>query len=85
MKRNLVILCLLTGLICLCLYAQFVQSEQRELAERLVRLHVVANSDSAADQAVKLRVRDGILPVISRLTAGCQTGAEAAYCSFQIR
>ena len=36
---------------------------QRELADRVVRLHVLANSDSEADQALKLKVRDQILKV----------------------
>ena len=31
------------------------------LAGRVVRLHVIANSDSAEDQALKLAVRDGVL------------------------
>ncbi|MHB8065663.1 MAG: stage II sporulation protein R [Ruminiclostridium sp.] len=31
------------------------------LSQNLVRLHVVANSDSAADQALKLKVRDTII------------------------
>lgn len=35
--------------------------EQDALAEKVVRLHVVANSDSAADQALKLQVRDAVL------------------------
>ena len=35
--------------------------EQDALAEKVIRLHVVANSDSEADQAVKLKVRDAIL------------------------
>lgn len=35
--------------------------QQKALAERLVRLHVVASSDSPEDQAVKLRVRDAVL------------------------
>ena len=34
---------------------------QRALADEVLRLHVVANSDSDADQAVKLQVRDAIL------------------------
>ena len=34
---------------------------QRSLADEVLRLHVVANSDSDADQAVKLQVRDAIL------------------------
>lgn len=32
-----------------------------ETADGILRLHVIANSDSEADQAVKLRVRDAIL------------------------
>ena len=35
--------------------------EQRTLAEQVVRLHVLANSDDPADQALKLEVRDAIL------------------------
>lgn len=35
--------------------------EQNELADKVIRLHVIANSDSDADQALKLEVRDRIL------------------------
>ena len=35
--------------------------EQRELADSMIRLHVVANSDSGADQRLKLAVRDRVL------------------------
>ena len=34
---------------------------QRGIAEEVLRFHVLANSDSAADQAVKLEVRDAVL------------------------
>lgn len=34
---------------------------QTALAGKLVRLHVLANSDSSEDQALKLRVRDAVL------------------------
>ena len=34
---------------------------QNQLAEKLVRLHVLANSDSEADQQLKLTVRDAVL------------------------
>ena len=34
---------------------------QERLADKLVRLHVLANSDSAEDQALKLTVRDAVL------------------------
>lgn len=77
MRRKIAILCLLAVLVCLCTYAYLVQSEQLAVASRLVRLHVVANSDTEADQAVKLTVRDRILPVVERLCADCQTQAQA--------
>ena len=31
------------------------------MSEKIIRLHVVANSDSSADQAIKLHVRDAVL------------------------
>ncbi|MBQ3159608.1 MAG: stage II sporulation protein R, partial [Clostridia bacterium] len=34
-----------------------------EAAPPVLRLHILANSDDAADQAVKLRVRDALLPL----------------------
>ena len=34
---------------------------QEALAEKVVRLHVLANSDSAEDQTLKLQVRDAVL------------------------
>lgn len=34
---------------------------QDQLADKVVRLHVLANSDSVEDQALKLRVRDTVL------------------------
>lgn len=34
---------------------------QETLSRKLIRLHVIANSDSEADQALKLQVRDAVL------------------------
>ena len=45
----------------------------------IFRLHVIASGDTEAEQALKLSVRDGILPLICELTAGSkdpQTAAE---------
>lgn len=50
---------------------------QRDLAEKTVRLHVVANSDSEADQAQKLRVRDAVLLKVSELTKDCKDASQA--------
>ena len=41
------------------------QGRQSALADKVVRLHVIAASDSAADQRVKLEVRDALLAYLS--------------------
>lgn len=43
---------------------------QDALAERVLRLHVVANSDSPEDQSLKLQVRDAVLRRAEPLLAG---------------
>jgi stage II sporulation protein R len=45
--------------------------------DTVVRLHVLANSDSEEDQARKLRVRDAVLEVTTPLLANCDTRDEA--------
>lgn len=50
---------------------------QQSIAEKTLRLHVVANSDAQEDQAQKLRVRDRVLETVSALTASCKTAQEA--------
>lgn len=35
--------------------------QQQEMAQKMVRLHVIANSDAPGDQALKLMVRDAVL------------------------
>lgn len=46
--------------------------EQQTLSEKLVRLHVVANSDSAGDQSLKLKVRDAVLEQTQQILAGAE-------------
>lgn len=40
--------------------------DRKQLNEELIRFHVVANSDSAEDQAVKLQVRDAVIASLQR-------------------
>ena len=63
-------LCLLAAVsMCLCAAAQ---KDQQDLSQKIIRLHVVANSDSAEDQRTKLLVRDSVL----RQTQDALCGAE---------
>lgn len=50
---------------------------EEEIYDKVVRLHVLANSNSEEDQAVKLAVRDAILEVTVPLLQDCQSKEEA--------
>jgi len=54
-------LALLMGLLCALAAGAWLNREQDALSDRIIRLHVIANSDSEADQALKLAVRDRVL------------------------
>ena len=64
--------------LCIALLAGVVaQSRAASVGRSLIRLHVLAADDSAAEQAVKLEVRDAVLEYLSPLLAGAQSADEA--------
>ena len=52
-------------------------TECSEIRDSVLRLHVLANSDSAEDQALKLKVRDRILSVSEKMFSHAATKEEA--------
>ena len=50
---------------------------EAEIYDTVLRLHVLANSDSEEDQSLKLSVRDAILEVGNGLFDGCESREEA--------
>lgn len=60
-KLNLIEITLLIGLAVFLASGARALRTQDALADKVVRLHVLANSDSGEDQALKLRVRDVVL------------------------
>ncbi|MHC1695191.1 MAG: stage II sporulation protein R [Eubacteriales bacterium] len=54
-----------------------VHGEERIYTD-VIRLHVLANSDSDGDQALKLLVRDEILVQVAEITKGCEDMSSAA-------
>ena len=61
MTLSILELALLIGVTVFLLTGAWAANTQGELADRVVRLHVIANSDSEEDQALKLQVRDAVL------------------------
>ena len=74
---RIVELALLLGTAVFLLTGAWALNIQRDLADRVVRLHVLANSDSEEDQALKLLVRDAVLERATALLEQTESRAEA--------
>lgn len=74
--RNLII-ALLGLAVCTSLVCAYTAHEARDISESVLRLHIVANSDSAADQNLKLKVRDEVIKSCSPLFKGCKSAQQA--------
>ena len=74
---RIVELALLLGTAVFLLTGAWALNTQRDLADRVVRLHVLANSDSEEDQALKLLVRDAVLERATALLEQTESRAEA--------
>lgn len=70
--------------IVFCIAVSFLsfEGECQEIRDSVLRLHILANSDSAQDQNIKLMVRDRILEVSEEIFCGCSSydDAKAAAC-----
>lgn len=76
-------LCWLTGcLLFLSLFTGLV-SDKMQLQKDLIRLHVVANSDSDEDQAIKLQVRDAVTALLEPAMANMQSKEQAHQYIFE--
>lgn len=53
------------------------ERQQQDLSDRILRLHVVANSDAEDDQKLKLKVRDAVLREANVLLEGVDTRDQA--------
>lgn len=62
---------LLIALLVSFAWGTWADRTQQQLSDKVLRLHVLANSDSEADQALKLKVRDSVLEAASAILADC--------------
>lgn len=78
MKRFLKVV--LTSFILSFIITQtFFTAQCEEIPENILRLHILANSDSEEDQALKIKVRDHILENSTQLFAGADNKTEAVH------
>jgi len=64
-------------LFCLQVLLIEVICDQKALSEKLIRMHVIANSDTPEDQSLKLEVRDAVNGYLSEKLVNCDD-ADAA-------
>lgn len=65
---------LIACIFCIACSALFSFGEECSfIRENTLRLHILANSDSPADQVLKLKIRDAVLSCSGELFSGCDT------------
>ena len=75
-KRTLALVLLIVSALTVSVCAAL-QVQQQRMSEKIIRLHVVANSDSGADQAIKLHVRDAVLAAARQALQGADDPQQA--------
>ena len=69
MKAKFVLICCISFLAVFTLLSILPVNGEEEIYDNMIRLHVLANSDSPSDQALKLSVRDAILEKATEIKA----------------
>lgn len=59
------------------LTATYAQNVGKDISQSVLRLHIIANSNSDADQSLKLKVRNKIISDAGQLFSNCQSLDEA--------
>jgi len=77
MKLKIWEISLMMAVVIAVLWGVLLGSDQSELSGKLIRLHVVANSDEREDQEVKLMVRDAVLEEVDKILEGGENKNEA--------
>lgn len=79
MRKRTYFILILAAIALLLTAGACLQNDQQRLSGKLIRLHVVANSDSKTDQSIKLAVRDAVLQQTSTILDGADD-PEAVLC-----
>ena len=77
MKFKIWEISMLIALVAAMLFGTLAASAQAGLSDNIIRLHVLADSDSSEDQELKLKVRDGVLEEVSQILEGATNREQA--------
>jgi len=73
MKKNTIFITILTVFFLFTLLLTYARNVQSDIARQVLRLHVIANSDSQTDQDLKYAVRDRIVDETAELFKDSQS------------
>ena len=75
-KNSFILIILLFLYIFICAFS-YVNAVSNDLASSVFRLHVIANSDSDADQNLKYKVRDNLIEYMNNLCSNLKSKEDA--------
>lgn len=70
-------LALIFALFITLTYTVFATNSQNDVSDKVLRFHVLANSNSVEDQELKIEVKNEVFEYISILTKDCDTNSQA--------
>ena len=76
LKRISIILILFIIYTCICAFS-YANTVSSDIANSVLRLHILANSDSEEDQNLKLKVRDNVLSYMKQVSSNLSSKDEA--------
>lgn len=76
-KKDIAVALCLSFILSICFSLAGFNSKCQNLRDNILRLHILANSNSSADQAIKIKVRDAILEKADWLYSKSKTKEDA--------
>lgn len=70
-------ICTLVILLMLSLVLSYVSHETKNISNHVLRLHIIANSDSDNDQELKLKVRDEVIKRYGNMFSKCENAEKS--------
>lgn len=67
LKNGVIVLLILTIAVLITVFVCNISFQQKVLSDKLIRLHIISNSNNEADQQMKLDVRDDVNEYVSQL------------------
>ena len=83
-KRFFIVVILFSFFVFISAFS-YVNAVSKNISDSVFRLHVIANSDSTEDQALKYKVRDAVIEYMNNLAADCTSKEEVIALAYEYK